>query len=157
MPGPNDRMGRDGRPAAGDFSDPETGALTEEGMTLVRRAAGLGLTRGGVARLLGMHPDTFVDRRKKFPEIDEAYEYGKVEADLQVSNALFKKAKSGDMSAIRWYEMTRSDRNPNAPVLEVDPGSQSFVIEAPPKATLDDWVNDHSPTVIEHDPSPEAA
>jgi len=151
------RDARPGRPNAGEFSHPETGELNDTGLELVRRAAGLGLTRAATARLLGMCDKTFVERRKKFPIIDEVFETGKAEANLQVANALFKRAVSGDMAAIRWYEMTRTERNPNAPLIESDEGNGSYLIAAPPKASREEWVKEHSPVVIEHDPSPEAA
>lgn len=145
--------GRTGRPAAGDFCDPETGELTSDGYALVRRAAGLGLPRKSVARLLGMHTDTFGDRRRKFPEIDEVYELGKAEADLQVSNALFKRAVGGDMAAIRWYEMTRTDRNPNVPVIEQDLKAAE-VIEVPATLPEEEWTKRFSPTALPTDKTP---
>lgn len=149
--------GTAGRKAAGDFCDPETGELTVEGMNLVRRAAGLGLTLKGIAALLGMTDRTLQERRKQYPEIDEVFEIGRVEADLAVSDALFKKARNGDMAAIRWYEMTRTGRNPNLPVIESDAGTESFVIQAPAKASLSDWTDEYSPKVIDHDSGAEVA
>ena len=141
---------RTGRPRAGDFCDPETGEFTEKGYELVRRGAGLGLSRMGIARLMGMSPRTFGDRVKLFPQIEEAIEEGKAAADLQVSNALFQKAKNGDMAAIRWYEMTRSGRNPNVPVVEVE--AKPFAVEGPAIQSEQDWEINHSPAaMIEHD------
>lgn len=133
---------RSGRPRAGDYCDPDTGELNEEGYTLVRRAAGLGLPRKSVARLLGMHPDTFCDRREKFPEIEEIYELGKSEADLQVSSALFKRAKGGDIASIRWYEMTRQGRSER---VEQKTESVSYVVEAPAALAEEEWEKQFSP------------
>lgn len=137
------RRDRAGRPNAGDFCDDVTGELTSDGYTLVRRAAALGLTKGATARLLGMHVDTFVDRRKRWPEIDEVFELGRAEADLAVSNALYKKAVSGDMAAIRWYEMTRTDRNPAVAVIEQE---TNFVVEVPQVLDEATWEEVNSPT-----------
>lgn len=138
---------RAGRPAAGDYCDPETGELTDDGYKLVRRAAGLGLTKHQIAILLGMHVDTFVDRRRKFPEIDRVIELGKSEADLAVSNALYKRATAGDMAAIRWYEMTRTS---HAAGVEAPPQEATvYVIQAPPKVSEEEWEARHSPVTID--------
>lgn len=136
-------MARIGRPRAGDFSDPDTGGFTEEGLNLIRRAAGLGLRHAGIAALIGIEGSTFSRRLSNDPDAKEAYMLGKAEADLQVSNALFQRAINGDMAAIRWYEMTRTDRNPNVPVVEGD-GSAS-VIEVPATLPEDEWKARFSP------------
>jgi len=136
-------MARVGRPAAGDFCDTETGEFTEEGRNLIRRAAGLGLRHKAIAALIGITQPTFSKRLKLFPEAEQAYELGKAEADLQVSNALFQRAIGGDMAAIRWYEMTRTDRNPNIPVVE--DATSSSVIEVPATLPEDEWTARFSP------------
>ena len=138
----DDDQPRSGRPAAGDFCDPDTGALTEQGMTLVRKCASLGLPRKHVASLLGMSERTFKDRRDKFPEIEEVYLLGAAEADLAVSSALFRKAKSGDIASIRWFEMTRFNR---AERVEQSGETTSYVVEVPAKQSAEEWQAAHSP------------
>jgi len=142
MPGYGDRMGRTGRAYTGEYSDPETGELTEEAYKLIRRAAGLGLPRHAIARLLGMSPETFKHRRQKFPDIEEVFELGKAEADLTISNSLFTRARNGDMAAIRWYEMTRHGR---AERTESETTTKSYVVEVPPKLDEDAWIKQFSP------------
>ncbi len=139
---------RTGRPSVGLFCDPETGEFDEEGKELIKRASGLGLPRKAIAALLGMSPKTFENRRQKFPEIEEWIEEGSAAADLAVSNALYKRAVQGDMAAIRWYEMTRTQRNPNVPVVEQ---SNVYVIEAPATQSEEEWEQAYSPVTLEHD------
>lgn len=146
----NDGENRQGRPNAGAFTDPNTGALSEDGMALVRRASGLGLTKAHIARLLGMHPDTFVDRRKKFPEIEEEFELGKAQSDLTISNALYTKAKGGDMAAIRWYEMTRMNRSEKIETDNVH--KHSGVVRVPVKLSEEEWAENYSPKDTSSEP-----
>jgi len=131
------------RPYAGDYSDPKTGEINEAGLELISRAAGLGLSRKHIAALLGMNEDTFTLRRKKFPNIEHSFITGKAQADLVVSNALYKRAKDGDISAIRWYEMTRMGRAEKA---EQEVTSTQYVIQAPPPMEEDDWAAEYSPS-----------
>jgi len=65
-----------------------------------------------------------------------------------VSSVLYKKALSGDMQAIRWYEMTRTDRNPSVPVVENNVET-SYVIEAPAPVAEAEWEEIHSPEAVD--------
>lgn len=69
--------------------------------------AGLGLTRPQIAAVLGMAPRTLNDRKNGDPRLAAALDRGKADAAIQVGQALFRRARAGDVNAIRWWEMTR--------------------------------------------------
>lgn len=141
---------RMGRPNSGDYSDPETGEINDAGLTIIRRAAGLGLTLVEMASLIGMSDRTLYDRRKQFPEVQEIINLGEAEAGVRVAHALIKKAEQGDMAAIRWYEMTRKNR---AEKTETKAETTSYVIEVPALMPEDEWETAHSPQALPTDDS----
>ena len=51
-----------------------------------------GLTDEQIAHNAGIHPDTLYDWQKRFPVISDALKRGKAPVDLQVENALLKRA-----------------------------------------------------------------
>jgi len=50
------------------------------------------------------------------PEILILYKKGKARAEIEISKSLFELAKSGNISAIVWYEKTRCGRSDRAEV-----------------------------------------
>lgn len=66
--------------------------ITEDGLLLLEGWARDGLTDEQIAHNAGIHPDTLYDWQKRFPVISEALKKGKAPVDLQVENALLKKA-----------------------------------------------------------------
>lgn len=131
-----------GRPFAGDFSDPVTGEFNDDGLTIVRRASGMGLTMAETAALLGMNVATFSERRKAFPDIDDVIALGDAEAGVRVASALLRRAEQGDMSAIRWYETTRKGR---AEKVEQTVEHVQYVVEVPAQQSEEAWEKMHSP------------
>ena len=72
-----------------------------------------GHTEANIARLLGVSQDTLTRRKRDSAGFADAIERGRQAAHSDVSNALFKQAKRGNVAAITWYEKTRrgmSDR-----------------------------------------------
>lgn len=84
--------------------------ITDEHLRQIEALAGYGLTEAAIATVLDMDPATF--RRKKADEarVMRALEKGKRVAESVIGQALYVKAKSGDLGAIVWWEKTRADR-----------------------------------------------
>ena len=66
--------------------------LTDEGLLRIEGWARDGLTDEQIAHNAGIHPDTLYDWQKRFPVISDALKRGKAPVDIEVENALLKKA-----------------------------------------------------------------
>lgn len=66
--------------------------LTEDGLLLLSAWARDGLTDEDIAEKMNIHPSTLYVYKKDYPEISEALKKGKEVADIEVENALFKRA-----------------------------------------------------------------
>ena len=66
--------------------------ITEDGLLLLEGWARDGLTDEQIAHNAGIHPDTLYDWQKRFPVISDALKRGKAPVDIQVENALLKRA-----------------------------------------------------------------
>ena len=66
--------------------------LTEDGLTLLEGWARDGLTDEQIAHNVGINPATLYDWKKKFDKISNALKKGKEVIDIQVENALLKRA-----------------------------------------------------------------
>ena len=66
--------------------------LTEDGLTLLEGWARDGLTDGQISQNIGINPATLYDWKKRFPKISDALKKGKEVVDIQVENALLKRA-----------------------------------------------------------------
>lgn len=66
--------------------------LTPEGLLLIEAWARDGLTDEQVAKNIGVNRDTLYTWKKKYPDISDALKRGKEVVDIEVENALFKKA-----------------------------------------------------------------
>ena len=65
----------------------------------VRALASRGLSIEHIGDALGMHQSTFLERRKEHPEILEEIQKGRAEGVHVVANALFARARDGDVTA----------------------------------------------------------
>lgn len=74
--------------AKGKFHD----WLTDDGLLLIEGWARAGLNDEQIASNMGISTATYYDWQKKFPSISEAIKKGKAPVDLQVENALLKRA-----------------------------------------------------------------
>lgn len=66
--------------------------LTPEGLLKLEAWARNGLTDEQIAQNVGINPDTLYTWKKKYAEISEALKRGKDVIDIQVENALLKRA-----------------------------------------------------------------
>ena len=69
----------------------------------VQAFASRGLTREQVAYSIGITPQTWFNRVKSEPEIEEAYLRGKTEGVKAVANKLLEKAMTGDNTAMIFF------------------------------------------------------
>ena len=70
--------------------------LTSEGLTLLEGWARNGLTDEQLAQKIGINPATLYDWKNKHPEISKSLKKGKEVVDIQVENALLKRALGYD-------------------------------------------------------------
>lgn len=82
--------------------------LTEDGLTLLEGWARDGLTDEQLAVRMGINPATLYDWKKKYPKISEALKKGKEVVDIQVENALLKRALGYDFQE---EKIERSDKD----------------------------------------------
>lgn len=66
--------------------------LTAEGLLQLEAWARNGLTDEQIAKNIGVNPDTLYTWKKKYPEISESLKKGKEVVDIEVENALLKRA-----------------------------------------------------------------
>lgn len=79
--------------------------LTEDGLTLLEGWARDGLTDEDLANKMGIVPSTLYEWKKKYSEISEALKKGKDIVDIQVENALLKKAKGYTVDLIKTFKV----------------------------------------------------
>lgn len=79
--------------------------IDRKGLVLVEGWARDGLTDLQISKNIGIQQSTFYDWKLKHAEFSEALKRSKDVADYEVENALFKKAKMGDVTAqIFWLK-----------------------------------------------------
>lgn len=66
--------------------------LTKEGLLKLEAWARDGLTDDQIASNIGIHRDTLYTWKKKYPDFSDALKRGKEVVDIQVENALLKRA-----------------------------------------------------------------
>lgn len=66
--------------------------LTDDGLMIIRAWARDGLTDEQIASNCGITPSTLYEWKKRFPEFSEALKRGKEPVDIEVENALLKRA-----------------------------------------------------------------
>lgn len=84
---------------------------SHDGLLLIEGWARDGLTDEQIAHNMGIATGTLYEWKKKYHEIAESLKKSKEVADRAVENALYKKALSGDTTAIIFW---LKNRRPNA-------------------------------------------
>ena len=82
--------------------------LDPEGLTLLEGWARDGLTDEQIAGNIGINTSTLYDWKNKFPKISEALKKGKEVVDIQVENALLKRALGYEFQETR---VEKSDKD----------------------------------------------
>ncbi len=82
--------------------------LTGDGLTLLEGWARDGLTDDSIADKIGISRSTLSDWKNKFPDISDALKKGKEVVDIQVENALLKRALGYDYQE---EKIERSDKD----------------------------------------------
>ena len=82
--------------------------LEPEGLTLLEGWARDGLTDEQIAGNIGINTSTLYDWKNKFPKISETLKKGKEVVDIQVENALLKRALGYDFQETR---VEKSDKD----------------------------------------------
>lgn len=88
--------------------------LTEEGLIKLEGWARDGLTNEQIAQNININPDTLYTWIKKYPEISEALKRGKEVVDIQVENALLKRALGYDYTEKKYESVLMSDEEYHA-------------------------------------------
>ena len=123
-----------GRPTAIDLTP------GSKDLETIERAAGYGLTQRQIAALLGISERTLTSYKGQDGNpVDAAVERGKAIVGNEVAEALVNKARTGDVAAIRWYEMTRQGRKEGHQV-DGDLTHTHGVLKVPQTAQPADWV-----------------
>lgn len=81
--------------------------VTQEVLDKAETMAAQGLTLEQIANVLGMHVGTLCAKKNDYPELDEAIKRGKDKGIATIANALFKKAKNGDNTAMIFFLKAR--------------------------------------------------
>lgn len=81
--------------------------VTPEGISMLEGWARDGMLDVDIAAKMGIAPGTLYEWKNRFPEMAEALKKGKEVVDIQVENALLKKALSGDVTAIIFWLKNR--------------------------------------------------
>lgn len=143
--------------AAGKYRD----WLTEDGLARIEQWAREGLTDEQISRKMGVSCSSYYKWQQDHPEISEALKNGKAPVDIQVENALLKRALGYD------YEETTEERE-MLPTGKTDEYGQPIVIERvrtrrnvrhmPPDTTAQIyWLNNRRPDRWRAKPQPDAS
>lgn len=84
--------------------------ITAETLQKVESLAGSGLTEEQIYLSLGISHDTFYRIKRSNSEFSDALKRGKAKGLAVVSNALFKKAKEGNIPAMIFYLKNRDSK-----------------------------------------------
>lgn len=113
--------------------------LTEDGLTTIEGWARDGLTDAQIASNIGIHISTLCEWKNQFPKFSEAIKKGKAPVDIQVENALLKRALGYE------YEETTTE------IIENPDGSKRKHIKKVTKIVLPDtlaqifWLKNRRP------------
>ena len=95
--------------------------LTEDGLLMIEGWARDGLTDEQIAGNMGISAGRLYEWKKSYHEINEALKRGKAPVDIQVENALLKKALGGDVTAmIFWLKNRKPKQWRDKPEMKAD-------------------------------------
>ena len=82
-------------------------ALTPRDLGAIEAMAAYGLSLADIASALSISDDTLSRRKADTDAVATAIACGRAKVQAKVGHALLKKALTGDVPAIRWFEATR--------------------------------------------------
>ena len=82
--------------------------ITDEVLSKVEDLAGKGLSRDQIAWSLGIAPGTLYRKKKENSELSDAIKKGESNGLEEITNALYKNAKKGNVTAQIFYLKCRS-------------------------------------------------
>ena len=86
--------------------------ITDDMLEQMKKLAGIGLTRKQIAAYFGICERTLRRKRSTDERVRAALEEGLAKIAARVGQALVQQAVSGNINAIKWWEMTRTGRMP---------------------------------------------
>lgn len=94
--------------------------ITKEGLTQIEAWARDGLTNIQIAHNIGIRENTFYSWINRFPELEEALREGKEVVDIQVENALLKRALGYTAEEKKTYVKKDKEGNTNTHVEKIE-------------------------------------
>lgn len=146
--------GKSNRGSHRKLGDPFTGEPSDADIMILRNAAACGVSWGDVYMLFGVGFSTFKKWVAEYPALRDEYDHGLTKAGFEVGAALLRRAKTGDVTAIRYFERTRRGIRDDDLHVDVD---VTHTVAAPPALTPTEWQKLYGPQgsetlVIEHEP-----
>jgi hypothetical protein len=103
--------------------------VTETVLLAVEHYAARGLNNKQMAACLGISYQTFNEKKKQFSEFSDAIERGQAFGISEITDALYTKAKKGDIFAIKYFLNNRSKQDwSEKPEIEVNNNTQVNII-----------------------------
>lgn len=96
-------------------------SITAKHLRQIETLAGYGLTEKQIACVIGLSAATFRRRKEDEDRVLSALEKGQAVAQSVIAQALFVKARNGDLGAIVWWEKTRAGRRELLRIAELGP------------------------------------
>lgn len=121
--------------------------LEPDGLLLLEGWARDGLTDEQIAEKIGINPATLYDWKNKYPEISEALKRGKEVVDIQVENALLKRALGYEYTEERIEVSEKDGRKVIQTVKTVPPDTTAQIF----------WLKNRIPAKWRDKPSEQAA
>ena len=87
--------------------------LTEEGLLLLQAWSRDGLTYEQIAKNIGICRDTLNEWKNNYPDIFDALKKGRQVADIEVENALFRKANGYTVEVKKTFKVRRIEYDEN--------------------------------------------
>ena len=85
--------------------------FTDAVLEQIEQHAAQGLEHKQIARIIGIHPNTFSTKVHEIHELNEAIKRGKAKGVATIANSLFKSARNGNITAQIFFLKNRDPDN----------------------------------------------